>query len=185
MINNAENFHVITGGPGAGKTTLLNELSSSGFRTIPEEARRIIKEQMETNGDGLPWKNKQHYAKLMFDESVKTYLRMSSNEETGISFFDRGIIDTFCYMDMENLPMTEEMNKTAYAYRYHRKVFILPPWKEIYENDSERKQSWEEAVFTFKKMKETYLKYGYEVIEVPKDNVGNRKKFILDSISRK
>lgn len=51
-------LYIITGGPGAGKTTLLNELESIGYRTVPEEGRRIIKEQILVNGEGLPWMNK-------------------------------------------------------------------------------------------------------------------------------
>jgi len=56
--NQYQNYYVITGGPGVGKTTLLNALEIKGMRVIPEDARQIIKEQMQTNGEGLPWKNK-------------------------------------------------------------------------------------------------------------------------------
>lgn len=53
---------MITGGPGAGKTTLIDELNRLNFITIPEEARKIIKEQISIQGDGLPWKDKALYA---------------------------------------------------------------------------------------------------------------------------
>lgn len=48
------NFYVITGGPGAGKTTLINELNKNNYKTIPEEVRKIIKEQIKNQGIGLP-----------------------------------------------------------------------------------------------------------------------------------
>lgn len=57
-------------------------------------------------------------------------------------------------------------------------MFLFPPWQEIYRTDNERKQSWKEAVYTFAMMKETYSKYGYNVIEVPKASVSERRQFI-------
>ena len=62
-------FIVLTGGPGVGKTTLLNELHKQGFSIVEEDARRIIREQLEADADGLPWKNKTRYAKLMLAAS--------------------------------------------------------------------------------------------------------------------
>ena len=176
------NLYILTGGPGVGKTTLLNELRKYGFKTVPEDARRIIREQMERDGDGLPWKNKERYAQLMLDASINTYKKINEEQSSEIIFFDRGIIDTICYMNMENIPVSKKTEQIILKYPYARKVFILPPWKEIYEIDRERKQSWEEAVYTFDKMKEIYLAYGYEVVELPKDTVENRRIFILDLI---
>jgi len=170
---------VITGGPGVGKTTLLNALKRQGFSVVMEDARRIIQEQIQTDGEGLPWKNKTYYAQLMLAASLETYQYTVVETFSNIVFFDRGILDTICYMKMENIPITEETNNLVSAHPYNRKVFILPPWEEIYATDNERKQTWEEAVFTFDKMKQTYLEYGYEVIEVPKNNVESRCEFIL------
>ncbi|SFN89011.1 Predicted ATPase [Paenimyroides ummariense] len=174
------NLFVITGGPGVGKTTLLNALENKGFITVPEDARQIIKEQMRVDGEGLPWKNKAYYSELMLRASLEIYQRVVSKASSEIVFFDRGILDTICYMEMENLPITEELNTLIKSCPYNRKVFILPPWKDIYATDNERKQSWEEAVYTFEKMKETYLKYGYEIIEVPKTTVAERCNFVMN-----
>lgn len=155
LENPALSYYVITGGPGVGKTTLLNELSSKGFKTVPEDARRIIKEQVQTTGDGLPWENNALYAQLMFDASLATYQRVAKETTARIVFFDRGILDTICYMEMEDIPVSEELNNLTNAHPYAQKVFILPPWKEIYELDNERKQTWEEAVYTFDKISTT------------------------------
>ena len=62
MKNSTERFYVITGGPGVGKTTLIEGLRDLGFNTIDEDARKIIKNQVEIQGQGLPWKNKELYA---------------------------------------------------------------------------------------------------------------------------
>jgi Predicted ATPase len=176
------NYYTITGGPGVGKTAIIEELSRLGFSVADEDARRIIKEQMEINGEGLPWRNKARYAELMLDASVETYQKIKSILQSEKVFFDRGILDTICYMNMENIPVTSEEQKVISAHPYSQKVFILPPWEEIYETDNERKQTWQEAIYTFDVMKQTYTAYGYDVIEVPKGSIENRCAFILNHI---
>jgi predicted ATPase len=118
----------------------------------------------------------------MLDASLETYQRVVDETSANIVFFDRGILDTICYMRMENIPISEEVNNLANSHRYNRKAFILPPWKVIYATDNERKQTWHEAVYTFAAMKQTYLDYGYEVIEVPRNSIEQRCKFIMSHI---
>lgn len=180
-----KNYYIITGGPGVGKTTLLNEMGGRKFTIVPEDARRIIQEQVAANGEGLPWGNKELYAKLMLEESRQSYQRA----ETGLSaakavFFDRGIVDAVCYMIMEDIPVTKKINKWVALCAYNTQVFILPPWREIYKTDKERKQTWAEAVRTYEAMKEVYTRYGYYVTDLPKDTVTNRADFILEQIRK-
>ena len=79
MTNN-EGFFVITGGPGVGKTTLLNALSTNGYKTIPEAARTIIREETSLNGDALSWKNKQLYTDKMIAASILDYNRATASQ---------------------------------------------------------------------------------------------------------
>jgi len=178
-----ENFYVLTGGPGTGKTTLLSGLKQKGFTTVPEDARQIIKDQIKTNGDALPWKNREKYTALMLEASHKRFSRLSAKDTGGmVHFFDRGIPDALCYAKMIQLHITREMDEIARACRYNRKVFLLPPWREIYTTDDERKQSWEEAVQTYETMRTVYSKYGYETIAVPPDTIEKRVDFVVRSI---
>lgn len=182
MKQDISKLYIITGGPGAGKTTLLDELNKYGLRTVPEEGRRIIKEQIESGGEGLPWLNKELFAKLMFEESVKTYQKLNQSIHLKPVFFDRGIWDTLGYMRLENIPVPEVMTSRAREMVYNNNVFILPPWKGIYENDPERKQTIEKAILTFECMKEIYQEYDFNIIEVPKVTVEKRAAFILDRV---
>lgn len=177
-----DNFFVITGGPGSGKTTLLDGLEKQKFKVVPEIARQLIREQIDIGGNALPWANKELYAQIMLDRSVDSYITMSQTKKE-ITFFDRGILDTLCYSKLINSDLTEDMNFYAKKYRYNRKVFILPPWVDIYKIDNERKQTWDEAVITYATMKETYRQFDYEMVEVPKISIESRIQFVLYNIN--
>ncbi|MFL9835564.1 AAA family ATPase [Chryseobacterium terrae] len=177
-----QNYFVITGGPGVGKTTLLNKLKNTGNHIIPEDARHIIQQQIQINGEALPWKNKTLYAELMFKASLETYQNVNIDAFDKTVFFDRGILDSICYMEMEKISISDEMLTIARLHPYNEKVFILPPWLEIYEQDSERKQSWETAEYTFDQMRKTYLNFGYKLIEVPRATPEERCEFVLNNI---
>ena len=175
------NFFVITGGPGVGKTTLLGELEKRNFKCISEVAREIIKKQAGSNGEALPWKNKELYKELLMDRSIASY-ELITHTNNGITFFDRGIPDTLSYARLINSTISLEMDFYASHYRYNKKVFILPPWLEIYTTDNERKQTWKEAVQTYEILAATYKQYNYELIEVPKTPVNERVEFILRTL---
>lgn len=176
MQHEHNNFYVITGGPGCGKTTMLEVLQKRNYTVVPEDARQIIAEQSAMNGNALPWKDKILYQQLMVDRSAATYKAQVGN--TGILLFDRGIVDALCYATLIGMPDSAANAGIASQYRYNKNVFILPPWKEIYTTDTERKQTWAEAVATYELMAATYLKHGYQLIEVPRLSPNNRADFI-------
>ncbi len=179
---NNKQLYIITGGPGVGKTTLIRALGQQGFIVIPEDARRIIQEQVACGGDALPWSNKSRYARLMLEAALSAYEEVTRQNSAGPVFFDRGLLDAVCYMNMEKLSVPEGLAALIKAHPYAQKVFILPPWAEIYSTDAERKQSWQEAVYTFEQMKATYEAYGYEVTKVPKGRMEERCSFILNNV---
>ena len=62
------------------------------------------------------------------------------------------------------------------------RVFLLPPWEEIYTSDAERYESFEEATKIHAYLVDTYTKYGYDLHEVPKTSVAERFQFIINHI---
>lgn len=179
-------FYVITGGPGVGKTTLLEELRQRGFKVVPETARQLIKAQQAIDGEALPWKNRKRYMELMFEGCKAQFEKTLHDVRTDQPvFFDRGFLDALCYAALEGLPIDQEMKSLAETRRYHPQVFILPPWKDIYHTDAQRTQDWNESVFTYNKMIQTYRGYQYDLIEVPRVTVQERADFVLESINSK
>ena len=118
----------------------------------------------------------------MFNRSVESYLRTNKNGKQ-ITFFDRGIPDALCYSTLIHSAITKVMQLCAENYRYNNRVFVLPPWFEIYQTDNERKQNWEEAVLTCAAIKDTYLQCNYQIIEVPKLPVESRVEFVINTIN--
>jgi predicted ATPase len=79
------------------------------------------------------------------------------------------------------LPVPHHMEEAAATFRYHGRVFIAPPWPDIFRQDSERKQSLEEAVRTYESMVDVYGAYGYELVELPRSSVEQRVRFVLET----
>ncbi|MGE6260504.1 AAA family ATPase [Heyndrickxia sporothermodurans] len=185
MTNNKlyrDDFFVITGGPGSGKTSVLEEIQKNGYKFVSEVAREIIQTQVSSNGDLLPWKNVKKYRDLMLDKSVDSYLSALSNPINQPLFFDRGIPDTLGYSHLINIPISEKIEYAARKYRYNKHVMILPPWEEIYNNDQERKQDFDEAVETYYVMIDTYKQLDYELIEVPRMGIKQRANYIIENV---
>ena len=61
--------------------------------------------------------------------------------------------------------------------------FILPPWEEIYTNDLERYESFEECERINQNLIKTYKENKINLIEVPKFSVKERVNFINEFLS--
>lgn len=177
-----KNLFILSGGPGAGKTTLLNALAAEGYRVIPEAARAIIRQETEINGDALPWKNKELYTDKMIAASILDYNKAAADQPGKICFFDRSILDAVCYAQMIGYLLSADVLDKIQRCLYNPKVFMLPPWKEIYQTDNERKQDWQEVEQTYLQMKNLYEKFSYEVIHVPTGHISKRKEFVLSQL---
>jgi predicted ATPase len=138
-----DRLFVITGGPGSGKSTLIGALEEHGISTMPEAGRGIIQDQVAIGGEALPWSDRQAFAELMLSWEMRSYraaLRLS-----GPVIFDRGVPDVLGYLRLSELPVPSHVERAAKTFRYHHRVFIAPPWLEIFARDAERKQSFEEG----------------------------------------
>ncbi|TDC08924.1 ATPase [Nonomuraea longispora] len=173
-----ERYIVITGGPGSGKTTLVEHLGAQGFATRPEAGRAIIQDQLAISGRALPWVDPALFAELMLSWDLRSYREPAG---PGPVIFDRGLIDTIGYLRMLGRTVPRHLLAAAGTFRYHRRVFAAPPWPEIYEHDSERRQSLGEAERTYEAVVRAYADHGYDVVALPRTPVEERAAFVAEA----
>ena len=173
---------VIIGGPGTGKTTIINGLVAKGHCCYPEISREVTLEAKKQGIEQLFLEKPLLFSELLL-EGRKKQFQNATKEPHEIVFIDRGIPDVLAYMHYigDSYPATFDAACREHTYS---KIFILPPWEEIYISDAERYENFEQAKLIYNHLTETYQNYGYKLIEVPKDTMNNRILFILDEISR-
>ena len=94
-------------------------------------------------------------------------------------FFDRGILDALCMVDQLGLLRPEDASRYVADFPYFPKVFVLPPWQQIYEPDAERDQTFAESVRVHDVLCGWYVRWRYELVELPRTSVDKRCHFVL------
>ena len=172
-------IYVITGGPGFGKTSLIEQLRQAGYHCSEEFARDLIFSQQESGGDILPWKNAKLFQQNILRKRIAFF---DSVPDGSFAFADRGIPDQLAFARHRGFGAPEVLIECAEKYRYAPKVFVTPPWPEIYINDSIRSESFEEGCSIHQIVLETYLSLNYQIIELPLLPVKQRINYLLQNL---
>jgi predicted ATPase len=176
--NEKNNFIIITGGPGGGKSTLLAALEEKGYQHVGESARIIIKERLDSGLSPRP--EPAEFAKLLFHMDYENYINNLNHSE--ILFFDRSFLDSAGMVYETDIAYYRRIRELIISHKYCNKVFITPPWEEIYTNDTERDQTFEQSEIIYNNIYNWYMLNGYEPVVIPKDTVEKRVEFILSEI---
>jgi predicted ATPase len=170
----SERMVVISGCSGGGKSALIAELGLRGYPTFPEPGRQVAKEQALVGGDALPARDLRRFAELCIARA-SYFFNVADPAEKPV-FFDRSIIDA-----VNALARLGEVPPAAAAaarlYRYGR-VFLLPPWGELFANDPERTHAFDEAVAEYESLLRAFPSHGYDPVLVPHASVAARADFV-------
>ena len=164
-----------TGGPGFGKTTTIAALEARGYQCVPESARAIIQERMRMGLSKRP--PAEEFAEQILRRDQARYRNMQ--QTPGPVFFDRGIVDALGMCHEAGLAGSLEIEQVLCDYPFHLEALIFPPWKEIYAQDAERDQTFDEAVAVDAAIRRWYRRCGIDLIDVPRVDVDGRCEFIL------
>lgn len=170
----ADRFVMISGCSGGGKSTLLEELARRGYAVVREPGRRIIAEGRAVSGGALPWADPAGFAHRAIAMSVADH-----EAALGLTFFDRGVVDAAVALEAA----TDESAAALFAlYRYDR-VFLAPPWPEIYEVDEDRRHDLAKALSDYDRVERAYLAAGYAPVMLPRDTVAARADFVVANLA--
>jgi predicted ATPase len=170
---------ILTGAPGAGKTALLGELAALGYATVPESARALIAERVAVGLSPRP--DPVTFARDILRRDMEKYRAQAPG--AAWVFFDRGVIDALGLLQ-ETAPLSpDDLAAMLSSYRFHPEVFILPPWEAIYATDTERDQSYADAVAVHEKLARWYVSCGYVLHEVSRLAITERAKYVLGRLA--
>ncbi|WP_369048937.1 AAA family ATPase [Tenacibaculum sp. UWU-22] len=174
---------VLIGGPGTGKSSVLNELKKRGYTCMPEISRDITLQAQKEGIDQLFLKNPLLFSELVLKGRIKQY-KDAEKTTANLIFFDRGIPDTYAYMDFLKTDYPSVFKEKSSQFIYN-KIFRLAPWKMIYTSDNERYETFEQMVKIDAFLKKSYLEIGYKINDVPFGTVDDRCDYILHSLNHK
>jgi predicted ATPase len=165
-------FVVISGCSSGGKSTLLAELARRGHAVVEEPGRRIVREGV------LPWIDAAAFARRAVAMALAD--REAADGLEGWVFFDRGLVDAVAAL--EHAMGEAVLEPLGRAHRYHLRVFLTPPWPEIYINDPERPHGFEAARAEYERLLTAYAALDYDVSILPKIDVAARTDFVLATL---
>ena len=168
-------FVVISGCSSGGKSSLLAELARRGHAVVEAPGRRIVREESASGGTALPWVDAHAFIRRALAMAADD--RASAAANPGWTFFDRSAIDAAsARAHMTGTPLTDPPG------RYHSRVFMAPPWPELYVTDGERRHGLDQAIVEYDRLVRDYPALGYEIVLLPRLSIAERADFVLASL---
>ncbi len=178
---------VITGGPGTGKTSVIRELEQNGYFCFHEVIRDLTFEA-KRNGDPnaihsnpLAFVDDPFRFNLFLLESRLEHFRAGADLDHQVVFYDRGLSDVLAYMKYFRQQYPDEFVAYCEEHKYDR-VVVLPPWEDIYTQDEERLENFEQALEIHQELVRTYSEFQYPSLTIPKGSVKERAAYIIEHV---
>lgn len=171
---------VITGGPGTGKTSLITALENAGYPVKHEQARIFIDNTNKGLSNLSPWTDLLAFSERVMNARHEDY---QGAQFGSFNFYDRGLPDTLAYLRRDGKSIPDDWISLVTSHRYERVVFIAPPWQEIFHQDNERMESYEELLSIHQYLIDTYENLGYELRELPRIPIEERLHFVIKELA--
>ena len=112
------------------------------------------------------------------DLRINQFNKIQENE---ITFYDRGVHDTLAYLKFIKVNIGDDLINKCMKIKYNM-VFVLPPWKKIYQQDDCRYESFEESIKIFNEIIKIYEYFEMNTIILKQGTIDYRVDKILSHI---
>ena len=167
--------HVVcTGAPGGGKSTVLAALEGDGTVVLPDAAREVIRARKAA---GLtPRGTDAEFATAVLEREASA--RASVPAGSTIALHDRGLPDAIGLALAAGVIDEVDARSRLEGAGLDTQVLFFGAWGAIHRTDAERDQSYTEAVQVERWLRGFLTRFGFEIVEVPKTEVGERVAFV-------
>lgn len=172
----------LSGAAGTGKTTLIEALELRGYAVHHEYSRQLIQESVAAGSDVVPWDNLDAFTEAVVQKRWEHYLEGENQDR--VIFYDRTPMDSLAYYGSQPSEWHADWMAVCEKAQFGR-IFITPPWREIYTVDQERWETFEHVEEVHAHLVSTYRFFGYEPVLVPFGTVEERIAFLEESLSLK
>ena len=172
---------VLTGAPGTGKSTIIDELERRGYACMHEISRDVTLEAQKNGTEQLFLTEPLLFSDMLLKGRVSQFEKASGLQKEMV-FFDRGIPDVFGYLNYIGMDYPDRYIQASRVNKYDF-IFLMPPWEDIYIQDNERYESFEQALAIHNHLMRAYKSLNYNVIQVPTGPVSDRTDYILKAIA--
>jgi predicted ATPase len=175
--------YILTGAPGAGKTVLIRALERAGHAVVEEAATDVI---ALVTGQGVA----EHWNEPSFiEEIVALQIRRQRRAEAWadeIVFFDRSPICTWALCEYADrappASLVDEMQRIEREETYQRRVFFVRNLGFVTPTEA-RRISFEDTLRFEAIHAEVYLRFGYELVDVPAAPVAERLEMVTGAVT--
>ncbi|WP_328979822.1 ATP-binding protein [Streptomyces canus] len=174
--------YVLTGTPGAGKTSILHRLGELGHAVVEEAATEVIA-RAQAQGEDEPW------TRASFIDEIVTLQRERQQEASGaaaLQVFDRSPVCTLALATYLGRPVSRtlraELERIISEEIYERQVLFIRNLG-FCEPTSARRISYQESLVFEKVHEETYRELGYQLIDIPADDLRHRLATVTSVIA--
>jgi predicted ATPase len=156
------------------------ELSPGGCQTTLSQVESGCFEAVDDVSFSARGPDPAEFAAAVLRMDIEHYRHPSTEAE--LVFFDRAIPDALCFLHDLDLLSLAEAEEYLSDFPYFHQVFVPPPWEAIYTTDTERDQTFAEAVRVHRRASDWYSTLGYELVELPLASIDERCEFMLQRL---
>lgn len=149
-------------------------MARRGYATVAEPGRRVVVVEQRLDGDALPWKDPRRFCQKV----IQTAFDDMARAPDGLVLFDRSALDALIWFDRSGTDLADTTRDKILNLDYERRVFLFPPWPEIYVGDSQRRHDLSDALAEYEALCDRLPKLEFRTVVVPKRPVVERADWL-------